>query len=505
MPSSRTTALTHARDCACLTRRALACLWAAVLAVCLIAPCTSAWADVRGTDVLLGRTVDERGLPAAAAPNVTAQYALLTDDAGKVYFSRDADERVHIASITKVMCAIVALENASLDDIITVSPTAAQVGESTAELQAGDTLTLEMALTGLMVSSGNDAATAIADTLGESMKTSEDQSANDAFVAAMNAKANELGMENTLFANAHGLDIGEFDNEMYSSAADVATMCRYAMQNETFRNIVAQDKAQITGKRASGAEFTVNLQSTDMLLGHYEGACGIKTGYTEQAGQSFAGACNRDGEYLYAIVLGAPSEMGRFEDAEALFDWVYNNRISYALAHSDQIISMTQNGSTFDVPLIAEVPHTAWPDRRVKATLADPQATVDVFAPEGNISQELVYNDLPGTVSVGDVVGQINFYQGNQLVATQDLVAAEDSAAPDLLQGIGLWWDRLWAGFTGATIQAEPVVVNDTPLIYSKSTSQTVDAAAQAASATSADEQGEDGQDAASPEGGADQ
>ncbi|MEC4184129.1 D-alanyl-D-alanine carboxypeptidase family protein [Adlercreutzia sp. R21] len=456
-------------------RRALRALLAAALAASVLLP-APAFADVRGTDQLLGTTVAERGLPAVACPNVTARYAFVMDAAGTVYFSREADVQSHIASITKVMTAIVALDSGMpMDTVITVGEKAATVGESSADLRMGDKLSLKAALTGLMVSSGNDAAIAIAETVGATL-AAEGQDANEAFVAAMNAKAAELGMNDSLFANPHGLDIGEYDNEMYSTAHDVGLMCAYAMKNETFRSIVAQDKAQLAVTKPDGSTATIELTSTDLLLGAYEGACGIKTGYTEAAGNSFAGACNRGDGDLYAIVLGAPSESARFEDAKALFNWVYDNRMTYVLAHSDQWVTADEDGTSAKVPLIAEVPHTAWLDKRVKATFADPDASVEVFAPEGNVSQELVTRDLPGAVHAGDVVGTMNFYQGNELIASQDLVAVEDSPAPDFLQGIGFWWERLWAGFGGRELVAAPVVVNQTPLIYSKaSTGQSIE------------------------------
>ena len=417
-------------------------LLAGALALPLAAPVPAA-ADVRGTDVILGQTVEARGLPAVACPNITASYAVLTDENGAVLFARDADTQSHIASITKVMTAIVALDSGlPLDTKVTVSPEAAAVGESSANLQAGDTLTLQAALTGLMVPSGN--------------------------VDAMNAKAAELGMEHSLFANPHGLDIDEFDNEMYSTAGDVALMCAYAMENETFRSIVAQQTAQITVAKPDGQAVTLDLVSSDLLLGVYEGACGIKTGYTEAAGNSFAGACNRGSGDLIAVVLGCPSETARFEDAKILFDWVYDNRVSYRLAHSERTVTMTADGRAEEVPLIAEVPFTAWTDKRVNATFADPKAAVEVFAPEGNVSQELVFDDLNGSVRAGDKVGTATFYQAGQPIATQDLVAAEDAAAPDFFQAIAIWWERLWAGFGGTELVAEPVVVNETPLIYDK-------------------------------------
>ena len=437
-----------------------------------LAAAPAAWADVRADDVILGETVEARGLPAVACPNVTAQFAILVGEDGSVLFSRDADANSHIASITKVMTAIVALDSGlPLDTLVTVTPEAAAVGESSANLLAGDTLTLEAALTGLMVPSGNDAAIAIADTVGASL-AQQGQSPNDAFVAAMNAKATEIGMTHSLFSNPHGLDIDEFDNEMYSTAQDVAVMCAYAMKNDTFRSIVAKPSAQIAVTRADGQVATLDLTSSDMLLGVYEGACGIKTGYTEAAGNSFAGACNRGGGDLISVVLGCPSDTARFDDTKILFNWVYDNRVSYKLAHSDRTATMEVDGARREVPVIAEVPFTAWPDKRVPATLADPDAAVEVFAPAGNVSQELVFDDLPGSVRAGDKVGTANFYQGGQLIATQDLLACENAAAPDFFQGIGIWWDRLWHGLAGEDLVAEPVVVNECPLIYDKSSTR---------------------------------
>ena len=144
-----------------------------------------AFADVRGTDEILGASVEARGLPAVACPNITATFALVMDDEGTVLFSRGALERSHIASITKIMTAIVALDSGvPLDSTVTVSQEAASVGESSASLWAGDTLTLEAALAGLMIPSGNDAAIAIAETLGEGMKTDDSQTANEAFAPA---------------------------------------------------------------------------------------------------------------------------------------------------------------------------------------------------------------------------------------------------------------------------------------------------------------------------------
>ncbi len=135
----------------------------------------------------------------------------------------------------------------------------------------------------LLIPSGNDAAIAIAETFGEGMKTDDSQTANEAFVAAMNAKAAELGMTDTLFDNPHGLDIGAYDNEMYSCAGRRGDHGAYAMGNETFRAIVGEGVPPIPVTRADGKpQHRPSIHRR--LLGTYEGAYGIKTGYTEAAG-----------------------------------------------------------------------------------------------------------------------------------------------------------------------------------------------------------------------------
>lgn len=436
---------------------------------------TTGYADVRQSDVVAGLSVEQRGLNSATCPSIVAEYAYVVDDSGKVYFERDPDAQTHIASITKVMTALVALEYGDPQSTtVTVSETASKIGESSAMLQNGDSMTLEAALKALMLPSGNDAAQAIAESLGDSVKqqlqesgdTNVPDSAYDAFIYAMNKKAQELGMTNSLFANPHGLDIDQHDAEMYSSARDVATMVSEVMKNDLFRSIVSQDKATIQVTR-NNATVDVPLESTDVLIGSYEGACGVKTGYTEKAGQCFAGAVERDGQRLYAVVLNSNSEQQRFTDATTLDDWVFDNTIDYALAHSSETVSYTSSdGQTFNAPVVAYVSHSGWIDKTFKATFADPNATVEVFALEGNVSQELEFDTVSGDVKPGQKVGTAKFYQHNEEIASCDIVAAESCAAPNFIEGIGIWWDRLIRGFNGDQTSAESVVVNKTPLIY---------------------------------------
>lgn len=454
-------------------KRCAAALCSAALAASLFPGV--AFADVRSSDVVAGLSVQDRGLAASSCPNIVAEHSIVIDEDGTVYFERDADTQVQIASVTKTMTAIVALEYGDLQNTtITVSQNAASIGESSAMLKAGDTMNLESALKAMMICSGNDAATAIAESMGSSIKQALNEKGDpnvpdgafDAFVYAMNKKAKNLGMDDALFANPHGLDFDQYSADMHCSARDVAKMCTEAMKNDTFRSIVSTDETTIQVQR-NGQPADVKLESTDILLGTYDGACGIKTGFTEKAGECFAGAVQRNGKRLYSIVLDSSTESQRFTDATTLDDWVYNNTIDYPLVHSAETTSYTTTtGSTATVPVVANVSHSGWMDKTFKATLEDPTASVKVFTLDGNVSQDVEFDTVSGDVVPGQKVGTVTYYQHNQVIAQQNLVAAESCPAPNPIEGIGIWWNRLFAGFSGQQTQAESSVVNTTPLIY---------------------------------------
>lgn len=459
---------------------------ACVLAVVLICggPFSSpyAYADVRKADIVLGQTVDTRGLAVSQCPNIDAEYALVMDADGTVYFERNATSPTQIASITKIMTAIVALDTLSLDTQVSVSAQAAAIGESSAGLKVGDSMDVETALKALLVPSGNDAAVVLAEAAGAAMLSTASSNgtalyaadgttlatADDAFVAAMNAKASELGCVDTVFENPHGLDYDEFAGDQHSCAADVAKMVQYAMKNETFRAIVGGGDTTVEVERSDGTHVIIPLESTDELMGMYDYAIGVKTGFTALAGPSFAGAANNGDKELYAIVLHSSSEAQRFNDATTLFDWVYEHEQDYPLAHSDTMASMELDGQTVEVPVVAEVAHADWIDKTVNVTLADPEATVRIFDLNGNISQSISFDQVKGDIKAGDKVGTITFKQRNVAVAEMDLVACEDVAAPGLLEGIGIWWDRLFRGFSGQPQVAQSITLNETPLINDK-------------------------------------
>ena len=431
------------------------------------APSEYAYADVRADDVIMGETVSERDLAISQCPSISAEYACLIGADGTVYFERNSHSPAQIASITKIMTAIVALENAAPDTIVGVSETAALIGESTAGLQEGDSMPLEEALKALLVPSGNDAAQAIAETVGAQMMASDPSLGSDpvqVFVDAMNKKAAELGCSDTLYENPHGLDDGDFAGSLHSTASDQAKVAQCAMKDPTIRSIVAGGNTTITVLR-EGDEVDIDLETTDLLLDIYEYAIGIKTGFTEAAGASFAGAANKDGFELYAIVLNSSDEVQRFGDASNLFEWAYEHMTQVPLANSSQTTESHVEGLPSSVPLIAAVSHADWIDKTVPATLADPDATIAIFDVDGNINARYEFLELHGDVHAGDKVGTVTFTQHGNVVAQQDLVACDDVPAPNFFDGVGVWWTRLVGGLDGPAGRADDEVYNVMPII----------------------------------------
>ena len=312
--------------------RAAACLTLVGLLACL--PLAAAFGSVNEDDMVLRLSAAERALPPDRLPDFDASCAALMDEDGTLWFGRNADDAAQIASLTKIMTAIVAADWLDASTMIEVTPEAASVGESSAGLAQGDSMTFDDALKALLTASGNDAASAIAQAAGARMLAQEGSGGD-----AMNAKAAELGLENSFFANPHGLDFDAFAQGQYSCAADVATMLRAAMQIDLVRANIGFSQADITVQR-DGAPVTLALENTDALLGSYPGACAAKTGYTLAAGPCAASAVNRgDGHKYYAVVLGSSSKPQRFVDSAALYDWAYANRSSLRAPIADEDIA----------------------------------------------------------------------------------------------------------------------------------------------------------------------
>ena len=256
---------------------------------------------------------------AEAAPAVQAKSCIvLCADDGSTLFAKNADSRCLIASTTKLMTALVCLEHAAFDDSVTAQARHCAVDGSSMYLKAGERYTVRELLLGLLLSSGNDAALALAEHSAGSEK---------AFVRLMNQKAQALGLKDTHFDNPHGSDA----EAQYSTARDLARLMCACMENPAFRELIAARTAVVAGQ---------TLINHNKLLSLCPGCIGGKTGYTRAAGRCLVSCCERESMTLVCVTLSDPDD---WNDHMRLYDWAYR---SYALHDLNAELA-------FDVPVIS--------------------------------------------------------------------------------------------------------------------------------------------------------
>lgn len=413
--------------CRQMMTKAVVCLACLCLAFSFVpAPALGA---INGDDHVGSTTVNDRGMNITEAPAIDATNGILVDRDGNVLWARGENEEAAMASITKTMTAIVALEHANPQDTYTVSPKAASVGESSAGLVSGQQVTLFDLLQGLLVHSGNDASMAIAEGVAGDEK---------AFVELMNEKAKSMGLTHTHFENPHGLDA----ENHYSSAADISVIARYGMQNETFRQIVGEKTCVLN---LNGE--TKELMSTNALLATWDDCIGVKTGYTSKAGQCLAAAANKNGVELYAVVLNSPDEIQRFIDAYKLLDWGYTHYRPYTLAEADEVL--------------VDAPMSGFINKTVKAGVEN-DITGIVLDFNGDVSVDLRLSDIPDGIAEGETVGTITWRQGETVVAYAPLVAKENQWGPGPLTSVFTALVRCIGLLAGDQAVAQSVLYVDT-------------------------------------------
>lgn len=259
---------------------------------------TEIWAAEKVTSELARRPMP---------PSNHAKAAALADvTSGRILFSQRGDEPMKIASLTKIMTAIVAIEHGQLDSKVKVSKLAAGKEGSSLYLKAGEHITLENVLYGLMLRSGNDAAVAIAEHIGGSI---------EGFAFLMNKKAEEIGLTNSHFMNPHGLD----EQGHYSSANDLAKLTVYALHNPEFKKIVG---TRVKAAPNPNEAWDYKWVNKNKMLTMYDGADGVKTGYTKQALRTLVSSATRNGQQLVAVTLNDGDD---WRDHQNLLDYGFAN------------------------------------------------------------------------------------------------------------------------------------------------------------------------------------
>ena len=260
-------------------------------------------------EIIPVNTLNEKvSLSTSGEPIINARHAIIYDRNSKeAIYSKNISEKCKMASTTKIMTAIVVIENTNLTDLVEVSSKASSTGGSRLGLSKLDKITVEHLLYGLMLKSGNDAAVALAENTGGNVKN---------FVSMMNSKAKILGLLNTNFVTPHGLD----NENHYTTALDLAILTDYALKNDIFSKIVKTKNYTVLINNNPK-----NISNTNELLGTFDGIYGVKTGFTNGANRCLVTACKRGNLDFICIVLGCDTKKDRTKDTIKLLSYAFNN------------------------------------------------------------------------------------------------------------------------------------------------------------------------------------
>lgn len=335
------------------------------------------------------------GAARAAPPSVEARaYTVVNASTGEVLASAHPDEQLPVASITKLMTVVVALEHLQPSEEVTVTAQAAHVGEERIPLRAGQVVSVQDLLEGALIQSANDAADALAAAASGGHIA--------LFVEWMNEKAQALGLHETHFVRPDGLDAPGH----VSSARDVAVLAQVAMHSPVVRAIVREQTATIENGK-------VELHTWNDLLGVFPGLVGVKTGHTDAAGWCEVAAARRPGYTIYAVILGSPTRTQRNSDLDRLLAWGVSRYTRLTLVGARPVTQVALPYGRPAVPLVAASPlvrlvHTGRP---IAKRVVAPSATT-----------------LP--VRRGQALGRVEFWAGHTLLGTRKLVAARSVPRP---------------------------------------------------------------------------
>lgn len=342
-------------------------------------------------------------------PTIVSQAAILMDNkTGKILFQKNADEKMYPASTTKIMTAILTLENCDLDEVVTVSyDTVMSIpdGYSSASLQIGEQLTVEQLLQLLLVHSANDAANCLAEYVGGSVES---------FVSIMNTKANELGLSNTHFTNAFGMH----NDNHYTTARDLATIMQYCIKNEDFRRLAGSASCAIpaTNKYDIRKYTSTNELIVPNNVNYYPYLTAGKTGYTTQAGDCLVSCSYKNDLELICVILGGKTVNGvstRFSETKTLYQYGYNNYSVNTILNQNDIVTQievsngTKNTKNLDLLSCDSI-----------------QALLENSLSKENLTFEVnLKDDIKAPIEQGEVLGSVS-YTIDGIEYKSDLIAS---------------------------------------------------------------------------------
>lgn len=357
--------------------------------------------EIRALRLLLGLFIvglfmaaNPRCVAALEPPNVNGLGVALVDvRTGQVLYERDGDRVLAVASTTKIMTALLAVERCSLKEIVMVPTEAAAVHGSRIYLEAGETYTMEELLYALMIASANDAAISIAHHISGSV---------DAFARLMTERARELGLEGFAFKNPHGLD----QDGHVGSALDLARLSAYALRNPLFRRFSEATHATMPYPVKQSVR---EINTHNYFLTSYPGATGVKTGWTDRAGYCLVSSAKDEGQEVVGVILGAENRGVLWSDMSAL--------ISYGLEGFD-VVEVVQAGTSIDLSKETGLDG-------LMAVAREPVLTVRPVGGEAPASSrvEIAADEVSAPLDEGDTVGRLEVYEGDVMVGQTVLVS----------------------------------------------------------------------------------
>lgn len=335
--------------------------------------------------------------------SISSKSAILMDVAsGQILYEKNAHDKLPPASVTKVMTMLLICEaldsgKITLDDNVQISENAASMGGSQIFLEPGEVQKVDTLLKGIAVASANDGCVAMAEYIGGSVES---------FVEMMNAKAKELNMKDTNFVNTNGLPV---DNH-YTSAHDIALMSRELLKHDVINKYLTtwMDKVVVGKKQA-----TVGLANTNKLIKHYQGATGVKTGFTQQAKFCLSASAKRGDTHLVAVTLGAETSPERFKDATSLLNFGFANYESVKLcSKDDNIATLTVDKAE---------------DQKINLVAKEDLSVLIKKGGKRDFTRKIKVNQNPIIpIKKGTNLGYVEIYQGKTLVGKVDLVNTKD-------------------------------------------------------------------------------